>query len=211
MNITSEDRFARAPAGDVSRKSPRSCRREGRAPVDGRRGGFSLIEMLGVLVVLSIIATIVTANWVSILPKEDLHTAVRTLSETLGGTRSDAIARNALFQVQYDLEESRYRVITPFKVTGGLAVTNEERRALAWVPLPKTVKFQTITVDGVEYRRGMVFVRFDPLGTASGHTIVLVQSPTENRYTIEVQGLLGLIDYHEGVYARPLPKESDFK
>lgn len=183
----------------------------------GGRAGFSLIEMLGVLVVMGLIATIVTANWNAILPKEDLHTAVRQLSETLGGTRSNAIAYNASYQIQYDLEGSRYRVITPFKSAqpgarqGELAVRDEDRLALPWTQLPKTVKFQSITVEGIEATRGMVFVRFDPLGTASGHTLVLVQAVTENRYTIEVQGLLGLIDYHEGVYSRPPPKEGDFK
>jgi len=177
------------------------------------RAGFSLIEMLGVLVVLSLVATIVAANWNAILPKEELHTSVRILSETLGGTRSEAIARNATFEIQYDLEAMRYRQITPYLVTGNgrLAVRDEDRKALAWVALPKSVKFQSITVDGIEYKRGMVNVRFDPLGTASGHSIVLVQSPTDNRYTIEVQGLLGLIDFHEGTFQRPLPKESDFK
>ena len=42
-------------------------------------------------------------------------------------------------------------------------------------------------------------------------TVVLVQLPYENRYTVEVQGLLGLVDYREGVYTRPPPKESDFR
>lgn len=189
-----------------------------RGPAETRPvSGFSLIEMLGVLVILGLIATIVTANWSAILPKEDLHTAVRTLSETLSGTRSNAIAFNALYQVQYDLEGSRYRVITPFKADQGggqrgeLAVRDEDRTPMPWVQLPKSVKFQSITIEGVEATRGMAFVRFDPLGTASGHTIVLEQAVAENRYTIEVQGLLGLIDYHEGLYARPLPKEGDFK
>jgi hypothetical protein len=38
-----------------------------------------------------------------------------------------------------------------------------------------------------------------------------VQHPFENRYTIEVQGLLGLIDYYEGVQTRKEADEGDFR
>jgi len=168
--------------------------------------------MMGVLVILALVATIVSVNWNAILPRANLHAAVRELSSALSGTRSEAIARNATFQIQYDLDQQRYRIVTPFRMDGqGLAVGEEDRRALAWSVLPKGVQFQVVTIDGVEFKRGIVYVRFDALGTASGHTIVLIQMPYENRYTIEVQGLLGLIDYHEGVYSRPPPKEADFR
>ncbi len=176
------------------------------------RAGFSLIEMMGVIVILALVATIVSVNWNAILPRADLHAAVRILSTTLSGTRSEAIARNARYQIEYDLDQYRYRVLTPFRLDGtGLAVGEEDRRALQWTALPKGVQFQSIVIDGIEQTKGHVFVQFDPLGTSSGHTIVLVQMPYENRYTIEVQGLLGLIDYHEGLYSRPPPKEGDFR
>jgi hypothetical protein len=91
------------------------------------------------------------------------------------------------------------------------AIADQERRALSWTKLSESVRFERITIDGVEYTRGIVFVRFDPLGAASGHSIVLVQHPFENRYTIEVQGLLGLIDYYEGVQTRKEADEGDFR
>jgi type II secretion system protein H len=173
--------------------------------------GFTLIEMMAVVVILGIIATIVTINWHAILPKAELHASVREIAATLSGTRSEAIARNSVYQIQYDLDNHRFRVVTPFRHGGGLAVADDERFALAWSPLPDSVRFQSVTIDGKEYTRGLVYVRFDPLGAASGHTIVLVQTPYENRYTIDVQGLLGLIDYHEGVFVRPPAEEDDFR
>jgi Tfp pilus assembly protein FimT len=164
-----------------------------------------------VIVVLGLIATIVSVNWRAILPKTELHSAVRELAGVLQGTRSEAIARNAVFEVQYDLDGHRYRVVTPFRPGGGLALVPEEREALAWHPLPQSVRFQAITIDTVPYQKGLVVVRFDPLGSASGHTIVLAQPLQENLYTIEVQGLLGLIDYHEGLFERAKPREDEFK
>jgi hypothetical protein len=72
------------------------------------------------------------------------------------------------------------------------------------------VKFSRIEIDGNDYTTGIVFVRFDPLGAASNHVVTLVQKPYDNFYTIEVQPLTGLIDYHEGQFVRLPPKESDF-
>jgi Tfp pilus assembly protein FimT len=167
--------------------------------------------MMGVILVIAIIATIVTVNWNAILPKAELHSAVREISATLSGTRSEAIARNTEYRIQYDIDNGRYRVVTPFRVDGGLAVADEERRALPWTALPKSVHFQSVTIDGKEYSRGIAYVRFDPLGSASGNAIVLNQTPYDNRYTIEIQGLLGTIDYYEGVHSRPPAEENDFK
>lgn len=178
---------------------------------DGARAGFSLIELLAVIVVLGLIAAMVTINWRAILPRTELHSAVRELAAVLQGARSDAIARNAAFDVQYDLDEHRYRIVTPFRTGGGLAASNEERHALEWHALPPTVRFGGITIGTEEYEKGIVYVRFDPLGSASGHVIVLSQPMDENTYTIEVQGLLGLIDYHEGLFERLAPKDDDFQ
>lgn len=187
-------------------RDPRPARYAERA-----RSGFSLVELLAVIIVLGLMATLVTINWRSILPKTELHSAVRELSSVLQGTRSDAIARNASFDIQYDLDEHRYRVVTPFRAGGGLAPSNEERQTLAWHPLPETVRFGAITIGTDVFEKGMVIVRFDPLGSASGHVIVLEQPADQNVYTIEVQGLLGLINYHEGLFERLPPKEDDFK
>src|SRR5262245_54678483 len=120
------------------------CRRSGFS-MPCRRSGFSMVELLGVILVLGLIATIVSVNWRAILPKTELHAAVRSLASTLQGTRSDAIARNAVFQVQYDIEGNRYRVVTPFRAGGGLAASDDERMSLEWRPLPETIHFKSIT------------------------------------------------------------------
>jgi prepilin-type N-terminal cleavage/methylation domain-containing protein len=177
----------------------------------GGRAGFSMIELLGVIVVLGLLATLISINWQAVLPRTELHTAVREMMETLQGTRSEAIARNAVHEVEYDLEQQRYRVVSPFRPGGGLAATREERMAQPWRRLPESVRFRSITMDGDEYVKGLVLARFDAIGSVSGHLIVLEQPQLNNVYTIEVQGLLGLFSFHEGLFERPLPREDDFK
>ena len=177
------------------------------------RAGFSLAEILTVIVILGMIATIVTVNWRAILPKSELHSAVRNLSEDLNSTRSEAVGRNAEFRILYDLERRAWRVITPFSIdgTGAMAPTDELRLAMPWRVLPDSIKFLRIDIDGISYTKGQCFVRFDALGSSSGHMVVLGQEPENNIYTVEVQGLTGMINFHEGTFLREPPKETDFR
>ena len=56
---------------------------DGKAATRRARAGFSMIEMLGALVILGLIATLVTMNWRAILPRTELHSAVRELAGKL--------------------------------------------------------------------------------------------------------------------------------
>jgi prepilin-type N-terminal cleavage/methylation domain-containing protein len=192
------------------------------APLTGRgaseRAGFTLIELLAILVILGMLATLTVMTWQSVLPRSELHSAVRELAATVSEARSDAIARNAEFLIEYYFEETEdhprgYRVVTPYRVgtQGGLAAQDEERFARKWSVLPDSIYFKAITVDGTRYDAGAVTVRFDPLGAASDHLVVLEQKPYETFYTIEVLALTGLVQFHDGEFAREMPREEDFK
>jgi Tfp pilus assembly protein FimT len=182
------------------------------------RAGFTLVELLAILVILGMLATLTVITWQSVLPRSELHSAVRELAAKVSEARSDAIARNAEFLIEYYFQETEahprgYRIVTPYRLgpQGGLAVRDEERYALQWSVLPDSIHFKSITVDGTRYDSGTVTVRFDPLGAASDHLVVLEQKPYENFYTIEVLALTGLIQFHDGEFVREMPSEEDFK
>jgi len=179
------------------------------------RAAFTLVELMGVAVVLGLIATVAFVSWEAVLPRAKLNSAVRELAATLSEARSEAIARNAHFAIEYYFEATDdhpvgYRIVTPFRKGGGLATFDDERLALPWHALPDTVTFDKIVINGEDYSAGQVVVGFTPLGAASDHTVVLKQMPYENRYTIEVLALTGLIRFHDGEFVRDPPDESDF-
>lgn len=185
----------------------------------GRRArrGFTLVELLGVVVILGLMASIAFVSYEALVPASVLNSAVRELAATLQETRSEAIARSQPFWIEYYFEDSEshprgYRVVTPFvaSLTGGLAMRAEDRLAQPFVPLPEGVEFREITINGEPVTRGVVSVRFDPLGAATDHTIVLEHKPYEAVYTIEVQALTGLISFHDGVFRREPAKDADF-
>lgn len=181
------------------------------------RAGFSLVELTVVVLVLALLSTVVYMTWEALLPRTRLNSAVRELASTLMETRSDAIARGAEFRIEYYFEDEEehprgYRVVTPFRAggIGGLAAWDDERMALPWKPLPENVEFRSITINGQVFTRGSCEVRFDARGSGTEHTIVLVQKPYENVYTIEVQALTGLIQFHDGEFLRQVPEDKDF-
>ena len=182
------------------------------------RAAFSLVELMGVIVVLALMATMVAVSWQSVLPRAELNKAVRDLSSQLSSVRSDAISRKARFEIQYSFtaDENRpvgYRVISPFRANGrgGLAARDEERLAFAWHELPASVHFKRIRIDGQDVTDGVVSCYFDPLGTSTDHLVNLEQLPSGDVHTIEVMALTGDFRLHDGEFVRELPQESDFQ
>lgn len=185
------------------------------APSPSRRnGGFSLIELMFVMAILSLMAAMAGVSIDNFVPKERLNTAVRQLTERLRDARSEAISRSLQYYVEYDLDNHRYRRLTPFSLNGGIFIEgeddDEDRFTTEWHNLPKGVLFDSVIVAGEEGRQGRMFARFDPRGSASGHLVVLKQPKFDNFYTIEVLALTGTFRFHRGVYEREPPTDSDF-
>ncbi len=176
-----------------------------------------MVELMVIMILLGLLSTIVFVTFQALLPSTELNSAVRELAATLHEARSDAISRNAEFQIEYYFEAGDghprgYRVVTPFRAggEGGLAAFDDARMAREWHTLPDSVEFLRITLSNEPYSSGQAIVRFDPLGAASDHTITLIQHPYETIYTLEVLALTGLIRFHDGEFEREYPEHNDF-
>jgi len=178
--------------------------------------GFTLVELLVVMAIIALMSVTAGLGIDNIVPKERLNTSVRQLSETLRGLRSDAISRSLTYYIQYDLDNERYRVLSPFALEGGLfregEDDDEDRLTGGWEELPDGVELESITISGRTWSNGTeIFARFDGRGTASDHQIVLSQPRYDVFYTIEVLALTGTFKFHKGEYYRDVPDEGDFR
>jgi len=192
------------PARD--RSLPRRCAPHARA-------GFTLVELTVVALILLLILGVASKSWVSLLPNQQFNSAVRNLSEVLHGTRSDAISRNREFRIYYDLDAESYWIRTPFRPGGGFALGEDEEHVLVHeTDLAKAgIDLVQVTIDGVPYTDGVVYVRFDPLGASSLHIVQLRQVQFDRDFTLEVLPLTGEIRLHDGLYQRDLAEEGDFR
>ena len=176
-----------------------------------RTRGYTLIELMVVIIILGMVATLVLVSWESIVPNQRLNSDVRALAAHLHGTRNDAIARSATFQVVYDLEGERYWIETPFRAEGGgFAAADEERLVVEVTELGDGVTFESVTLNGETFENGLVYVAFDARGSSCHHLVVLRQEMFDRYFTIEVIGLTGLIKFHDGVWEREPVEEGDF-
>ncbi|QDV07137.1 hypothetical protein Poly30_26560 [Planctomycetes bacterium Poly30] len=178
------------------------------------RAGFTLTEMMLVVAVIALMATVVGGSLDSMLPKERLNTAVRNLTALLRNARSESVGRGLEFYVEYDLDEHRYRMVTPFAKDGTRFIqeemTEDEQFALAWELLPPGVEFASVAITGEIYADGHCYARFDPRGAASDHQVVLAQPAYDNFYTVEVMALTGTFKFHRGIFTREAPDDGDF-
>lgn len=179
-----------------------------------RAAGFSLVELVVVVMIVGLMVGAISISWEVIVPRSRLNTSVRELAAHLQSTRSEAVSRNLEYWVEYDLDEEAYRVVTPFRLGGGrlaLGASEDDRVRFMWHPLRDGVEFDHVTVGGDLYTEGSVVVRFDPLGASSDHSVVLSQPAYKNSYTLEVLALTGLIRFHDGIYEREAPDDGDFQ
>lgn len=182
--------------------------------------GFTLIELMVAIVIIGLMAGVVSVSWERVLPGAQLNADVRGLSNRLQGARSESISRSAVFRMFYDLDNEEYWVLTPYDEEGRIQnrpydpaePSDEQGRVEAFrTKLRDGIEFFEVTIDGEVYDDGVVQVRFDPLGASSDHTVVLSQRQPPREYTIEVLGLTGLIRFHDGMFRREVPQDSDFK
>ncbi len=177
------------------------------------RAGFTLIELMVVVIILAMVAGVSAISWQALVPNQALNTQVRNLSEVLYGTRSEAIARNRVFKIFYDLDQERYWVQTPYRLEGeGFATAEDEPRILTNETnlASEGITIESITYDDETYTDGIVYIRFDPLGASSYHTIVVYQAQFERHFTLEVLPLTGDIRFHDGFFQREPVEERDF-
>lgn len=180
-------------------------------PAGRGRDGFSLVELLVVVVILGLLAGVTTISWRTIVPRTALNTDVRTLASRISTARSDAISRNSEFQIVYDLDRNRYWIRPPYDSEGNYEPLEEERAILFLTTLKPGVVFKELIVDGETYTDGLVKVRFDPLGASNDHLILLHHEPLNRYHTIEVLALTGLMRFHDGIFERDQPDDGDFE
>ncbi|MBU1211978.1 MAG: prepilin-type N-terminal cleavage/methylation domain-containing protein [Alphaproteobacteria bacterium] len=153
-------------------------RKERRVPREDE--GFSLIEMLAVLVILSLI------GWLSLSLNplrgggRSLELSARELSGALRNVRRQAIAGNRIETVEFDVNSRAY------------ATANDRRRKL-----PAGVGLDITTANTARTGPSTVRLRFYPDGSSTGGRVVL--RDRQRRIAIEIDWLTGAIEMTPGV------------
>lgn len=141
--------------------------------------GFTLIEMIVVLVVLALIAGIVISRGPSRSPTLEVKQAVAMVAQALRGARAAAIAADRPVDVDIDTVQHSIRA--------------DSARLML---LPGMVAIQAAVPFGAAEPQRDVAIRFAPDGSSSGGGVLLAEGAV--RMTVMVDGLTGRVRFSNG-------------
>lgn len=127
--------------------------------------GFSLLELLVVLVIIGLSASLVLPTLTGGLSSLRLKTAAREVSATLRYARSLAVSVGKEQVINMDIEEGKYWL-------------NEDKDNNR--ELPSDIRFLNVTTQGEEITTGMAGIVFYPMGNSSGSSIFITAGKDRN-------------------------------
>ena len=136
-------------------------------PHRSRECGFTLIEMVSVLVLVTLLFGLVTPFVMTTLDRIQGNSSVRKLASTLASTRSQAVATKTSLVFQGNLDQNQYWVFNP---------NTEESSEV--MELDQMIQFREFSDGEASWHEGIFSVTFYPLGSTSGGTILLEPADT---------------------------------
>jgi prepilin-type N-terminal cleavage/methylation domain-containing protein len=146
-------------AGKILRKSK---------PHRSRESGFTLIEIVSVMVLIGLFMALVTPFVMTTLDRIQGESSVRKLASMLASARSQAVAAKTSFVFQGNLDQNQYWVIDP--------KTEESSEVME---LDRMIQFREFSDGEDSWQEGVFSVTFYPLGSTSGGTIFLEPSDSD--------------------------------
>lgn len=137
-----------------------------------RRGGFTLLEVVVVLVVAGVAAGLIVPRMGRSLEQRERREAAGRLAITARTVRELAVARGQAFEIRIDLDRRGYAIVMPAGRAGRVRMAkNSWLESGRWPAAVNKVALQT--PDGRTFSTGTHGIRFDPDGTSSGANVYL--------------------------------------
>jgi general secretion pathway protein H len=176
-------------------------------PTIGPRG-FTLLELIVVLLIIGLMMALVTPRLVGSLTKMNLKTSAQKISSSLRYARSQAVAQQIIHQAVFDFEKNSVSVKSEKPLNDKDAysqaeiessATDNRKAGDAGVEtyfLPEGVKIKKAIIANEEIDSGSFSIEFYPAGNSSGGSVVL-NDEKERRFQISVDFITGIINLTE--------------
>ncbi len=154
-----------------------------RTPSVSRQDGFTLIELIVVMILVGMLAGLVTPIVMSVLDRTQRNSAVNNLAAFLRSTRTQAVSMKTPIVFKGDLEENRYWWFNP---------ETEETSDVHF--LKGKIRLSEFEDAKDSTDRGIFSITFYPLGNNSGGLIHLnaIEDGKENEaYQLKIDPVTG--------------------
>jgi general secretion pathway protein H len=171
------------------RTNPRTC---------SASSGFTLFELLVVILIISLISALVMPRMAASLPGVKLKSSARAVAASLRYARSRAVYESTPYIAVFDNTQN-FLAVEPIETPMDAAESNSIRKILDMSKLQKVYEFP----EGIEYDvlndnaagedPDVFAIFFFPRGDSTGAEIVL-QNLRRKQYRITVDTLTGTVD-----------------
>ena len=145
--------------------------------------GFTLLELVLVLLLMGLIAGLTLPFVVSTLDRIKLQSEVRQIASVIQFTRSEAISRKTLFTFNVDINKSQYWLAIP-----------KQEEVTQSKPIDETVQIMDYQRADETLTEGIFMILFYPRGNSSGGTIrfkSIDDKDEENIYAVTIDPITG--------------------
>lgn len=164
-----------------------------------RRGGFTLVEIIIVVMIMGMIVAWGMPTFVQIFKRKPLQQAVNDFMEGCSSARAAAILGNAPAELVVAAGDNNSTVI---RVQSGAAMTVDPLTGQSTgggsttynATMPDGIAFEMLAVnfqDAVSAGEGEVHVRFYPNGTCDEFTAIMLEPATGKRRAIQLDVITG--------------------
>jgi general secretion pathway protein H len=147
--------------------------------------GFTLLELLIVLVIIGIGAAFIAPTVARSLTNLKLKTATKQLAAVLRYARSKAVSSKNTTQVIIDIDNARYSA----EISQDKSSTENTGTSAAF---PSSVRFKQVKLGEEIHESGLVQLLFYPKGNTSGGEIIL-ENDRYRQYRITIDNLTGKV------------------
>ncbi len=159
--------------------------------------GFTLLELLVVLVIIGMMSAIIAPRLTGSLTGMNLKTASRKVSASLRHARSNATSERLTYISVFDFEKNRLIILPCQEESGEIPeecmFDNEESLSRSKIyNLPEGVRFEKAENFQEETDSDYFQIAFYPGGGSSGGQVI-VTDERKGRYTINVDFITGTV------------------
>jgi prepilin-type N-terminal cleavage/methylation domain-containing protein len=156
-----------------------------------RNKGFSFIELMVVLVILSLSISLVTPSLSRFLRTVELKGAAKKVSGILRHGRSEAVNKGLVYQIFFNADLREIGVQSRESTKVKEEVKREELPKKVY-SLPEGIQIKKVEVASPQYAADLPTIEFYPNGGSNGGSIFL-DGRDRNGFHIEVNFLTGIV------------------
>ncbi len=151
---------------------------------NSRSNGFTLIEIIVVIVIIGIITMVAVPQMANTLRTKRLYDAVEKLNDDLNYCRDYAISQRTNTWIRFRIAQNRYRMFYGDSWGSRVRLIDPARNTTAWFRIGDD--FTGVSLQSVSFRRRRI--SFDWWGTPSeGGTVVLTNGLNNRTITVNAE------------------------